>query len=421
MINVNIYTIYRIIAAKMVKDTPNQSGSGIVDIGRRSSLKTIGSTLGLIAGGSLSIGSVAGGSDLEPDVSVRDATGVAQQAVKKASQKGAYQEFTGATVKSPELYYSLTGGESDTDVVPSVYVFPVVDDNDHVGHVTTGAQQEMPPVVEYGTGPVPHLKTEQALSQDGLSLSSESQYLFQGPLSFGISAIDKGTGEEYFVNLVSGLAQKLEDTPKINPSTDHTESWDTLTSPNKADLSDIEPLDSGSISGVPNWTDTGYSSWPGCTPIAAAMCIGYHESSPNRTDIIDGLNDEMETTSEGETAPDDMPSGIEGYDSTYSASNNFIGRPAAVKSGVNSNNPPFVNTLDIETPKNETDVVSEEVSPSEEEWDLVGHSETIVGYEEEGSWTGTDLYLDTHDTWGGTRTILVGDYWDTYMITTIEP
>lgn len=114
-----------------------------------------------------------------------------------------------------------------------------------------------------------------------------------------------------------------------------------------------------------------------------------------------------------------MPSGIEGYDSSYSASNNYTGRPAAAKGGVDSNNPPFVNTLgDKEAGK--TDVVSDEVSPSD--WDvLVGHSETVVGYEEEGSWSGTDLYLDTHNTWGSTRTVLVGDYWDTYMITTVEP
>ncbi|WP_379778354.1 hypothetical protein [Halorubrum tibetense] len=403
----------------MVKDTPNKSGSGIVDIERRSSLKAIGGTLGLIAGGSLSIGSVAGENDPEPGISVRDATKVAQQIVKKASQKEAYRGFTEATVKTPELYYSLTGRRSDTDVVPSVYVFPVVDGNDHVGHVTTGAQEKMPPVVEYGTDPAPHLETEQTLSQDGLSPSSEREYLFQGPLSFGISAIDETTGEEYFVNLVSRLTQKLEDTPKINPSTDHTEGWNTLTNPDKADLSDVEPLNSGSITDVPNWTDTGYSNWPGCTPIAAAMCIGYHESFPNRTDIIDGLNDEMNTNPNGRTWPHNMPSGIEGYDSSYSASNNYTGRPAAAKGGVDSNNPPFVNTLgDKEAGK--TDVVSDEVSPSD--WDvLVGHSETVVGYEEEGSWSGTDLYLDTHNTWGSTRTVLVGDYWDTYMITTVEP
>ncbi|WP_152420062.1 hypothetical protein [Halorubrum distributum] len=403
----------------MVEENPNESGSGIVDIDRRSSLKAVGGALGLIAGGSLSIGSVAGESEPEPDISVRDATNVAQQTVEKASQKELYREFAGATIEKPKLYYSLTKKGADSDVVASVYVFPVVDGNTHVGHVTTGAHQEMPPVVEYGTDPAPHLETEQVVSHDGLSPSSETQHLFQGPLSFGIKANSERADEEYFVNLMTGGAQKLENAPKINPTTDHTQRWDKLTDPDEADLSDVEPLNSGSVSDVPNWTDTGYSEWPGCTPIAASMCIGYHETNPNRTDIIDGLNDEMNTNPNGRTWPQYMPSGIEGYDSSYSASNNYTGRPAAAKGGVDDNNPPFVNTLgDKEAGKK--DVAPDGIQPPE--WDvLVGHSETVVGYEEEGSWTGTDLYLDTHNTWGSTRTVLVGDYWDTYMITTVEP
>lgn len=97
----------------MVEENPNESGSGIVDIDRRSSLKAVGSALGLIAGGSMSIGSVAGESEPEPDISVRDATNVAQQTVEKASQKELYREFAGATIEKPKLYYSLTKKGSD--------------------------------------------------------------------------------------------------------------------------------------------------------------------------------------------------------------------------------------------------------------------------------------------------------------------
>ncbi|MDQ2051326.1 C39 family peptidase [Natronolimnohabitans sp. A-GB9] len=407
----------------MTDGTPNRSDSSNSSIGRRDSLKVLGSTIPLVAGSSLSLGSVAAQSDTDdPDVSVREALTVARAVAEDASRKEAYNDFSAGRVERPELYYSLTREEATTDLVPTAYVFPVTDDDDHVGHITVAAQSTMPPVLEYATTPAPHVNLGRVGARTDSSLSSGKQFLYQGPLSFGVSAVTKTTGElgEQFIDLERGLSYDLEIAPRINPNTgaDRSEQWESvLESSDDVAAFSVAPQSSGSISGVPNWTDTGFSDWPGCSPIAAAMSLGYHETNPSRTDLIDGLNDAMDTDSDGMTWPQNIPSGIEDYDSSYSASNNYIGRPSAAKGGVNNNNPPIVSTLgDKEDGKGDT----ADVSP--DSWDsLVGHSETVVGYEEDSSILGTDLYLDTHNTWGGTRTLLVGDYWETYMITEIEP
>ncbi|OIB59259.1 hypothetical protein [Natrialba sp. SSL1] len=405
----------------MERNTRNTDEKRTVTLNRRGTLKSIGGALVAAAGSGLASGSVVASSVKdEPDISAREATRIARAKVETSSAREAYEEFSTGTVQSPELYYSLTGDDTDEAVLPTVYVFPVTTDGTHVGHITIGAQEWMPPVVEYGTEPAPHVHLDTITSSAPSSLSFEDTLLFQGPLSFGIEASTRDGDRESdakFVDLERGFAQDLAATPRIeaDPDNAYADGWDDLgESPSSSDVGSLEPApeDSGSVSGsVPNWTDTGYSDWPGCSPIAAAMAVGYHLTSPNRTDLIDGLNDEMMTDSDGLTMPQFIPSGITAH-SGMPAENHYIHRPTVATAAVDSDNPPLVSTM------GDKEDGQEGVQPHD--WDEpIGHTETIVAYEEDSQIIGTNLYLDTHNTWGGTRTLEVGDYLDTYMITTV--
>lgn len=375
---------------------------------RRNALRALGA--GIVATGGL-VGS-AGAAERSVGVAPETAQTAAQLAAVAASGRTEYDDlgFAPEAVGSPTLYYGLT---SDDEYVPAVYVCPVVRDGDDVGHITVGARESMPPIVEYGTDPAPHRRREAIGGALGQSL--DGRLLYQSPLAFGVVVDGRAV-----VDLGGGFSYGLDIAGRVDPGAgaDHADAWATVESLSKDDLRDapFETADSGTIYGVPNWSDYN-DDWSGCSPIAASMAIGYHEGTSyyDRDELIDALNDSMNTDSEGLTWPWNIPSGIEGYDPGYDATNHYIGRPGAATGGVDDDEPPIVSTLgDKEAGKNGT--------PAPEGWDLpVGHTETVVGYEEEDSWFGTDLYLDTHNTWGGTRTLLVGGYLDTYMITTVSP
>jgi len=317
-----------------------------------------------------------------------------------------FGHFKGAKVGPGETYYAVV----DDTYQPVTEVFSVIRSNRVVGHITVGKDESIPGVVEVSTRAPPHARNPDA-----------DRYINNGPLSFG--AVTE-TGEVgTYVGETTGVAPGVGTS---NYSLDETNRFEQASQVLERKSSEVAPTGgSGSVSGyVPNWNGNyiGGSSWVGCSPLAAGMAIGYHESGYDRDELVETLADKMNTRDvgnrEGLTLPTDIDKGIDSYtgDSDYSGDNNYYNRPDAAKSGVDNNNPPLVSTLgDKESGRGQS------IGKNKLEGKLVGHTETIKGYDEENKWIGTDLYLKTNTGWGNSRELKVGGYLDTYMITNITP
>ncbi len=377
----------------------------INQISRRKLLKT--TSVALLPTG---VVSPAGAKETDhPDISAKRATKMAQLKRKQIEERKDFNAFKRGKVADRELYYAIT---EDGDYYPTAWVFSVKADQNTVGHMTVGADSSQPGVLEWGTSKPPHDQIPDA-----------AYYINQSPLSFGV--VETSNDDEY-IDFMTGSSIPIEHATS-DYTLDNENRFESAGQVIEQQSKEPSSMGSGEVNGyVPNWNgnDIG-NDWPGCSPLAAGMAIGYHEDTNygDRENLVLTLADKMNTGTingkEGMTWPWNIDGGIEKYDgeNNYSAQNCYYGRPNAAKSGVNNNNPPIVSTLgDKESGKSSTQDVKATG------WDApVGHTETITGYEEDNELIGTNLYLKTNTGWGNTRELLVGDYFDTYMITTISP
>ncbi len=396
---------------------------------RRNILTKIGASTALVP---TTTAVTASNSDAPP-IREQLARTVAEARIRHVRRRDAFTQFDPNGIGNPELFYAVANGT----YVPVAWVFPIWNGRSAVGHISIGAQTWMPPVIQYGTGLAPQhrlAETKDSETVAGLEYGEKPRFLYGNPMAFGVEAQSAGgldDTEWKFVDLkrkfpiprdrISAYGADVRAASRAETEWRriqvHVERGRTLSYGTSA-------RSTGSISGVPNWSNCG-SSWDGCVPIAASMAIGYHEGVPswNRCDLIHELADNMDTNSDGETWPWNITDGIEEYDSSYDASLTEYGRRSEVMDQIDSGAPCLVcywGNMDASLaslPRTPTaDTVKDQ---------FVGHAETATGYEaDDNSWwnpTDPSVYVTTHDTYGGVNELKLSTSSPAYFVTSIEP
>jgi hypothetical protein len=193
----------------------------------------------------------------------------------------------------------------------------------------------------------------------------------------------------------------------------------------------------GSDSGGGDYTKIGqgqdaWDGWDGCSPIAAAMILAYHEDQEtpywhdwgpysgrgkHRDWYMDRLHLEMDTNSGGFTDPWNIDDGIENFSSPsgieFSANNQLYHPRGNVKDGIQNGNPLVLSMW--RGPYNKDEGLTNG-------W-IDGHSVAVVGYDQQPcGWTcftGQDFYMKVYDTYGRVHKIKNHDWFD-HLLTRIS-
>jgi hypothetical protein len=389
---------------------------------RRRFLKGIGATA--LATATLSSNVLATKSDV---ISEQLAYEMAKAKVEALAGMDEFSKWERGDVSSPELFQLPTSNGSATTYAPAVYVFPIKNSGNQVGHISISARTQLPPVLGYSTNPAPQLRLEAVTESDVLgALSFGDKFIYLGGMSYGIEAVNPGAASEEkkrYVDLRGNYSTALHSVDSIESfevsSDAASRQWKAVnnTSPSQhvGSVTTQSRNADEEVSGVPNWTegdnDDPWAEWDGCSPIAASMAIGHHEgtSYSDRDGLIDVLHQRMSTrdvsgVGDGLTIPGDIPRGIRNYDqgdhNYKSPSNNFTGvglsRKQQTKNQIGDGNPLLLSTMPVDAT-------------------LVGHTETVVGYED-----GSNFYYKCHDTYGGVNWIRHKN-WLTGFTTPVTP
>ncbi len=351
------------------------------------------------------------------------ARAMAEAKVEQLAGDDELQKWNRTDVGSATLFKLPVSENSTTNFEPAVYVFPVTNEK---GHIVISARKQLPPVLGYGTSPAPQSRLRR-LSNSAIhdSLTFDETLLYLGGMSYGVAATDPTAGDDEqtrFVDLRTGHARPLPTVSGIHRFESSTHGakteWRTVqeASPEQhVRQIGIQRSTDEDVPGVPNWTegdtDDSWNEWDGCSPIAASMAIGHHEgtSYSDRDALIDSLHQKMSTrdvpgAGSGLTIPGDIPRGIRKYDSGdndyESPENNFVDvgltRPEQTKNQIDDGNPLLLSTMPLDV-------------------SLVGHTETVVGYDD-----ASNFYYKCHDTYGGTSWIRHKN-WLTGFTTPVTP
>ncbi|QCW04207.1 hypothetical protein [Natrinema pallidum] len=362
----------------------------------------------------------------------RLARAVAKARVEYKSRQEHFEEFDPNGLAQPELFSAAVTRNGAREYVPAAWVFPIETDGTAVGHIAIGAQPWLPPVIRCGTGTAPqHRAAEMTIAGDGARRSDAdaSRFVYRHPMMFGLELQSDRQRQPVFVDLYSGVATTVDDVPTYEPSkmetTQAEAQWQGIRqSRQRNETLSYSASSSGRISGVPNWDgDVCSTDWIGCSPVAGSMVIGYHENATGiECDLMDELADEMDTDDEGRTKPWNIPDGIENYDSSYTAHNTYHGRRSEIMDEIDSERPCIVSYWG-----NKASTASAESGNVDvPDWipELVGHSETAVGYEQdENSWwdpTEPSLHVTTYDTYGEVNELTFSSSSLSFFITSIE-
>ena len=261
-----------------------------------------------------------------------------------------FEDWKRAKLSQPVIYYFPNGTKS-------AYEFTVLVNGKPDGFILVAAQRYMPPVLEFSKGEAPSKRLGRIGRAKVRGFSSERhRLLYYGGLSY---SADMGNGRA--MNIY-GRQVSVPKTVKLSFSPRHGANiWSVLetSSPSGSTVG----VSSGDIytkiiPNVPIWTeedpylgDPGnghisypdnvgpsadpWDSWDGCTPIAAAQIIAYHEHpeiyrngyytqeyKEYMTSLVDILHHTMGTSRDGNT-PDcgswgsDACDGIEAFASEY--------------------------------------------------------------------------------------------------------
>lgn len=354
---------------------------------------------------------------------------VARAKIRAAARDREFSDWRGAKPGPARTYHMKNAGRGP-EYLPSAYVFSVEKRGDERGYVTVGAQESLPPVVEYSKADPPRQGFDRArATARGRGASTGDRLIYQGGVQYGVEASDGSV-----VNLRNGRA--IENNPGVDPEGVAAgqrltrDRWgaldDALSDSGLAGgtgLSGIARAVTGSgvsptaVSAVastgssdnlwwtPCWTehddggadstevgpgDDEWGDWDGCVPVAASMVIGHHEwvsesNEEERERIIDRLHWTMNTTDDGLTKPWDIDNGFQKYDEgwhDYDAQNIYLwNHPDFVKSEISDHYRPFLLNM-------------WHGGEAEDRYQNYGdHTVTVVGYENDGD------TLVLHDTW----------------------
>ncbi|RZH66332.1 hypothetical protein [Natrinema altunense] len=360
------------------------------------------------------------------------ARAVATARVEYKSRHEHFEAFDPNGLAQPELFYAAVDRNGAQEYLPAAWVYPIETDGTEVGHIAIGAQPWLPPVIRCGTGTAPqHRAAEMTITRDSAARSDAdaSRFVYRHPMTFGLELRSDGHRQPVFVDLYSGVAATVDDLPPYEPSkmetTQAEAQWQGIRrSRRRNETLSYSASSSGSISGVPNWDgDVCSTDWIGCSPVAGSMVVGYHENTTGiECDLMDELADEMGTDDEGRTKPWNIPAGIENYDSSYNAHNTYHGRRSEIMSEVDSERPCIVSYWGDKS----STVSAESGDIDVPDWvpELVGHSETAVGYEQDdNSWwdpTEPPLHVTTYDTYGDVNELTFTSSSLSFFITSIS-
>lgn len=401
-------------------------------INRRDVIKSVGAATATGIGLS-SVGSVsARGTE---QVTKKTARTVAKNAVDYIGDRSEFDDWRAQGVKQPQLYYGKVESGSSVEYVPRAWVFAVENGGDDVGYVAIDAQQLDVPVLAYGKSVAPHKRTkgaEKVARANGTSV--HSRFIYQGGVEFGIETTDRRMVDlrDQRIKHRGAVKNAANLKPTTNPQTDSKQVETEASFGNeKENAPNWSGSTDGSISGVPNWTDsdgTGASStnygsgddtwdaWDGCTPIAASMAIGYHENiaeweSNAKDALIDRLHVDMDTSPDGITSFDDVASGIDNYaegNNSYNGNTNQFEIKGNVRDAVGNNNPPVLNMSN---------------GPYTKDDNLFnGHSVCVVGYREENCGIlCSNFYHKVHNGYNESPDRVSNGNWTHAWITRIKP
>lgn len=348
--------------------------------------------------------------------------------------RGKFPRFDPNGLADPELFYSAvesqgTTGSVSREYVPGAWVYPIYNGRTEVGHIAVSARPESPRVIRSSTAKAP----QNRLSEDNVggkrpqSSGGEVRFLYNNPMSFGVT-----TDSSTFVDLRSGQDASIDAVTTRDDSAERDSGGIEVTA-QELDTRDLsfEPLGSDQVSGVPNYDANRCDrsgNWVGCVPAASSMCIGYHESVPDACDLMWELHDLMGTDSQGDTWPyegpgnDDFLSGIEAYDSSYSSGYELWGRRDEIKNEIDAGRPTIVGYFGDKSPSSVS--TSSDVQPTGLRDKMVGHAETVYGYEEgDNAWynpTDPTLYVSTYDTYGNENELSFGTWDQSFVVLEIE-
>ncbi|AFO59227.1 MULTISPECIES: C39 family peptidase [unclassified Natrinema] len=361
------------------------------------------------------------------------ARAVAKARVDYKSRHEHFAEFDPNGLADPELFYAAVDRNGAREYLPAAWVFPIETDGTEVGHIAIGAQPWLPPVIRCGTGVAPqHRAAELTIAGNSVERSDAdtSRFVYKHPMLFGLELQSDGQRHPIFVDLYSGIATTVDDVPAAGPSrmetTQAEAQWQGIRqSRTRNETLSYSASSSESISGVPNWDgDVCSAGWIGCSPAAGSMVVRYHEDITGvDCDLMDELADEMGTDGKGRTKPWNIPDGIESHDSSYAAHNTYHGRRSEIMDEIDSGRPCIVSYWGDKA----STVSAESGNVDLPDWvpELVGHSETVVGYEQDdNSWwdpTEPSLHVTTHDTYGDVNELTFTSTSVSFFITSIAP
>jgi len=208
-----------------------------------------------------------------------------------------FEEWKDAKLSRPVAYYFPNGTKS-------AYEFTVLVNGKPDGFILVAAQKYMPPILEFGKGEAPSKRLGRITATRIKGFSTKRRrLLYYGGLSY---SIDIGSGKAIDIY---GKVVSVPKTVKLSFSPKHVANmWKTLETPSASEptvgvLS--EDIFTKIIPNVPVWTEDSYwtysrgvgdlggastsypknvgpkadpwNIWDGCTPIAAAQIIAYHE------------------------------------------------------------------------------------------------------------------------------------------------
>lgn len=365
---------------------------------------------------------------LSKHVSVGLAKMAAQKRLLTVAGSGEFWNWKDGNLATPKTYYMRLNGKSGREYVKSAYVFPVRKNGADIGYITAAARREMNPILEYSTATPPnqHLsKVRAAVERKGDKAIKRP--IYHGGTAYGVELSD-GDAMNLWNKRKTAIAPTIPSANNFNRD-EVNQQWELIESISEKDLKkQVSANDCGScyhIGGVPIWTtsDDGgannthigdgpdeWGDWDGCTPIAASMIIGFYEyvhefeAYKDKNAIIDRLHIDMETNSDGETAPicidldgvNDFPlpsciaDGIEAYNyggRAYEATQTWgTDKEFVLEEIANHHRPYLLNMLNGGEAEGESDTYGA----------YGNHSVTVVGYESNDSWVDT---LIIHDTW----------------------
>ncbi len=289
-------------------------------------------------------------------VTPNEATLVAQKHLYWASEHiPNFEDWKNAKLSRPVVYYFPNGTKS-------AYEFTVLVNGKPDGFILMAAQRYMPPVLEFGKGEAPSRRLEKIATARTRGFSREQhRLLYYGGLSYSIELKDKKAMDIYGRTVSVPKTVKFSILPKRV-----ADAWKSFKTSSQRQvkigvLSDS--IETKIIPNVPVWTEdpswtytrgvgdlggasTSYpnnvgpsadpwDTWDGCTPIAAAQIIAYHEHpeiyengyyteeyKEYMTSLVDILHHTMGTSNDGWThwcgwPGSDVCDGIEAFASEY--------------------------------------------------------------------------------------------------------